>query len=102
MLKKLIFFLSLAFISTSLFSQEKEGVIVEMNTNFGDIRLLLYDSTPLHQANFLKLVKEGFYNDQLFHRVINNFRIQTGDPKFQISHQRRNAWNGWSRIHNSC
>ncbi len=80
MIKKLIFFLSFAIISTSLFSQEKEGLMVEMNTNFGDIRILLYNSTPLHQANFLKLVKEGFYNDQLFHRVVSNFMIQTGDP----------------------
>lgn len=63
-----------------MFSQEKEGRIVEMDTNFGDIRILLYNSTPLHQANFLKLVKEGFYNDQLFHRVISDFMIQAGDP----------------------
>ncbi|GAB4125430.1 MAG: peptidylprolyl isomerase [Raineya sp.] len=41
---------------------------------------VLYDQTPKHKANFLKLAKEGFYNDLLFHRVIQNFMIQGGDP----------------------
>ena len=40
----------------------------------------LYDDTPLHRDNFIKLVKEGFYNDTLFHRVIKDFMIQGGDP----------------------
>ena len=80
MLKKTIFILSIVLYSFNVFSQEKEGVIVEMNTSLGDIQILLYDSTPLHQANFLKLTKDGYYNDQLFHRVIKSFMIQTGDP----------------------
>lgn len=46
----------------------------------GDITVLLYGDTPLHRDNFLKLVREGYYDGVLFHRVINEFMIQTGDP----------------------
>lgn len=51
-----------------------------IQTDFGDMKVKLYNSTPLHRDNFIKLVNEGFYNDLLFHRVINNFMIQGGDP----------------------
>lgn len=53
---------------------------VEIKTSLGDITVMLYGDTPAHQANFLKLVKEGYYNNVLFHRVINEFMVQTGDP----------------------
>ena len=43
--------------------------------------VVLYDNTPFHCENFIKLVNDGFYNGQLFHRVINNFMIQAGDPQ---------------------
>lgn len=56
------------------------NVKVKMKTNMGDITLLLYDETPLHRDNFIKLVKDGFYEDLLFHRVIKEFMIQGGDP----------------------
>jgi cyclophilin family peptidyl-prolyl cis-trans isomerase len=46
----------------------------------GDITLVLYDDTPIHRDNFIKLVKEKFYDGILFHRVIPNFMIQGGDP----------------------
>jgi len=49
---------------------------VLLQTNMGDIAIRLSDSTPLHRDNFLKLVKEGFYDSVLFHRVIKNFMIQ--------------------------
>lgn len=53
---------------------------VKIQTTLGDITVRLYDETPLHRDNFLKLAKEGYYDGTLFHRVIKNFMIQGGDP----------------------
>ena len=53
---------------------------VKIETSYGDMVVKLYNETPLHRDNFLKLVSEGTYNDVLFHRVINQFMIQGGDP----------------------
>lgn len=53
---------------------------VVISTTEGDIEIVLYGDTPKHQANFLKLVKEGYYDGTLFHRVINEFMVQAGDP----------------------
>jgi len=55
--------------------------LAEISTNFGNIIVKLYDSTPLHRDNFIKLVKAGFYDSLLFHRVIDGFMIQGGDPE---------------------
>lgn len=55
--------------------------LVEFNTTEGNFTVRLFGDTPKHRDNFLKLVKEGFYNDVLFHRVINEFMVQTGDPE---------------------
>lgn len=52
---------------------------VLFETNKGNIRIALYNVTPLHRDNFLKNVREGWYDGQLFHRVISKFMIQTGD-----------------------
>lgn len=57
------------------------GVKVRMKTNMGDVTILLYDETPLHRDNFVKLVNDGFYEGLLFHRVIKEFMIQGGDPE---------------------
>lgn len=54
---------------------------VYLETNYGRLVLKLYNSTPLHRDNFLKLVKEGYYDGLLFHRVIKDFMIQGGDPE---------------------
>lgn len=53
---------------------------VLLETTFGDIELALYNETPQHRDNFIKLVNEGAYDGVLFHRVIKDFMIQTGDP----------------------
>lgn len=54
-------------------------ITVLIKTTLGDIKIILYDSTPLHRDNFLKLVKAGVYDNVIFHRVIKDFMIQTGD-----------------------
>ena len=53
---------------------------VKIETMLGDIIVRLYDETPIHRDNFVKLAKEGYYDGTLFHRVIKNFMIQGGDP----------------------
>lgn len=65
-------------LSTQGFSKKETLVLIE--TEQGNIKIKLYNETPLHRDNFIKLAKEGFYNDLLFHRVIKNFMIQGGDP----------------------
>ncbi len=51
-----------------------------ISTSLGDIKVMLYDATPLHRDNFVKLVQEGFYDGTLFHRVVPGFMAQGGDP----------------------
>ena len=76
---KQIVTLSLLLVAQFIFSQEKKPDVI-IQTPHGDIKIILYDKTPKHKANFLKLAKEGYYDDLLFHRVIPNFMIQGGDP----------------------
>ena len=61
-------------------TQQQPDPVVEIKTTLGDIKVRLYNDTPLHRDNFLKLVGEGFYDGVLFHRVIDGFMVQTGDP----------------------
>jgi cyclophilin family peptidyl-prolyl cis-trans isomerase len=58
----------------------KKYQVVEISTDLGNIYIWLYEETPRHRENFLKLSKEGFYNGTVFHRVIKDFMIQGGDP----------------------
>ena len=64
--------------STVKKKDRKRDVLIQ--TTMGDIAIRLSDSTPLHRDNFLKLVKVGYYDSVLFHRVIKDFMIQGGDP----------------------
>ena len=59
----------------------KKYTVVEITTNLGVMEVALFDATPKHRDNFLKLVESGFYNDLLFHRIQKDFMIQGGDPK---------------------
>ncbi len=52
-----------------------------IETDFGNMKVMLYNTTPLHRDNFIKLAKEGFYDGLLFHRVISGFMMQGGDPE---------------------
>ena len=60
-------------------NNEKQALVL-ISTNLGDIKLVLYNETPQHRDNFIKLVKEKMYDGTLFHRVMNTFMIQGGDP----------------------
>jgi cyclophilin family peptidyl-prolyl cis-trans isomerase len=69
-------------------------VKVEMVTDHGTIRIMLYNETPLHRDNFIKLVKEHYYDSLLFHRVIRGFMIQGGDPDSKRAKQGVELGNG--------
>ena len=73
----LIFSLNLVLISTCAQTLSKETVLIE--TAYGKMTVKLYEETPLHKANFLKLVNQNVFDSLLFHRVINGFMIQGGD-----------------------
>lgn len=89
MTKKVLFLLFFIVISVFSFAQkvdkQKKDVskeyYVKIETSYGDMVVKLYNETPLHRDNFIKLVKEGTYDGLIFHRVINQFMIQGGDPK---------------------
>uniref|UniRef100_A0AB33J2M6 peptidylprolyl isomerase n=1 Tax=Prevotella sp. GTC17259 TaxID=3236795 RepID=A0AB33J2M6_9BACT len=79
-MKQFIYTIALLLFPLSLMAQNdtlRHEVLLE--TTKGNIRIVLYNETPLHRDNFLKLVREGYYDGNLFHRVINRFMIQTGD-----------------------
>lgn len=76
-------FLSLCILvlcSVSLSAKAPEVKFVELTTNKGKILFKLYNETPLHRDNFIKLIRAKYFEGQLFHRVIANFMIQGGDP----------------------
>jgi cyclophilin family peptidyl-prolyl cis-trans isomerase len=83
----ILIFLTLSFLVVSCKKKSEDTVsdttvykLVKIETDFGNMTVWLYSETPLHRDNFLKLTSEHFYDSLIFHRVINNFVIQGGDP----------------------
>lgn len=68
--------------------------LVRLETTMGNITVKLYNETPKHRDNFIKLVKEGTYDSTLFHRVIKNFMIQAGDPQSKTATDTTTLGNG--------
>lgn len=90
-MKKSILFLTLILLAVKFTSAQPDSTIVqkdtatidrivEIKTDFGVMKVKLYNATPQHRDNFIKLVQAGFYDSLLFHRVIRGFMIQGGDP----------------------
>jgi cyclophilin family peptidyl-prolyl cis-trans isomerase len=77
----------------NLYGQETRKK-VKVITKYGDIIIELYNETPQHRDNFIKLAKEGFYDDLLFHRVINEFMVQGGDPESKDAEEGARLGNG--------
>lgn len=74
--------------------KKTEMTKVLLKTSMGDIVIALYDETPLHKENFIKLVNDKYYDGVLFHRIIQNFMIQTGDPESKTAKPGQMLGNG--------
>src|ERR1700679_1928799 len=70
----------LLLVLSTAFAKGPKNQYVRIKTSYGECIIRLYNETPQHRDNFIKLTKQGFYNGTLFHRVIQNFMIQGGDP----------------------
>jgi len=86
----------LLLISTISFAQKKskKDYLVTLNTKYGTMHLVLFDDAPLHKANFVKLVEQKFYDSLLFHRIIDGFMIQGGDPESKTAKPNQRLGNG--------
>ncbi|MAY84250.1 MAG: peptidylprolyl isomerase [Flavobacteriales bacterium] len=87
--KKTCLLISLTLLMCSLGAQDRVKIV----TTQGVIVVKLYENTPIHRENFIKLVKKGFYDSTSFHRVIKDFMIQGGDPQSKPS-------SGYTRVGN--
>jgi cyclophilin family peptidyl-prolyl cis-trans isomerase len=76
----LAFFALVISASNSFAQKKKKDFVITIGTEYGEMVVMLYDATPKHKENFLKLAKDGYYNGTTFHRIIKNFMIQGGDP----------------------
>jgi len=79
-LKSIILSLSFVLFSKLNYSQTYSPEIIQISTVYGNMKVRLFNETPQHRDNFIKLVREHFYDSLLFHRIIEGFMIQGGDP----------------------
>jgi peptidyl-prolyl cis-trans isomerase B (cyclophilin B) len=92
-MKRLFFAVLFVSIGLSGYSQ-KNDYVVTIKTKFGDMVAILYDETPKHKANFIKLANEHYFDSLLFHRVIEGFMIQGGDPESKKAKKGQHLGNG--------
>ena len=78
----------------SFVKKKEKFTFVEISTNYGEMKFKLYNETPLHRENFIKLTQEDFFDSLLFHRVINDFMIQGGDPDSKAAAEGKMLGNG--------
>ncbi len=81
-MKRIITTLFVTVLITSC-AQDKKDYVVTIKTSYGDMVAILYDETPKHKANFIKLAKEHYFDSLLFHGVMKDFMIQGGDPDYK-------------------
>lgn len=93
MLKHSIFVLLIVSLSSKTHSQKKDFVVT-INTKYGNMIAILYNETPKHKANFVKLANEHYFDSLMFHRVIAGFMIQGGDPNSKKAKPGENLGNG--------
>jgi cyclophilin family peptidyl-prolyl cis-trans isomerase len=96
-MNRIAILLVFASISVNLLYGQTETQVetkVQIETDFGTIKIKLYNETPLHHDNFIKLIKDSFYTDLLFHRVIQGFMIQGGDPESKNAEPGKQLGNG--------
>lgn len=79
-LTRLVFSFILTYLFMSSSCNTEKDQVITLSTKFGDMKMILFDDTPQHKENFIKLVKDGTYDGTIFHRVIKGFMIQGGDP----------------------
>ncbi|RZK50629.1 MAG: peptidylprolyl isomerase [Pedobacter sp.] len=91
-MKKLLLLLSCLPLLVS--AQKVKPQYVSISSPHGKVYIRLYDETPLHRDNFIKLAKQGYYDGVLFHRVIKDFMIQGGDPNSRGAHPDSALGNG--------
>lgn len=85
---KNILFLTVGLVLT-LSACAKKDYLVTVKTSYGDIKIILYDQTPQHKANFLKLAQSGDYDSTIFHRIIKDFMIQGGDVNAKPGNEKK-------------
>jgi cyclophilin family peptidyl-prolyl cis-trans isomerase len=93
-MKRIVAIILLFLVNQQLTAQNKRDYLITITTPWGDMHAILYEQTPLHKANFLKLVDDKFYDGLLFHRIINTFMVQGGDPDSRTAKQGTILGNG--------
>jgi cyclophilin family peptidyl-prolyl cis-trans isomerase len=79
-IKTIIITIPIVIITSCSSSKNNGNTLISLKTSLGEIKIRLYDSTPVHRDNFIKLVNSGVYDNVSFHRIIKDFMIQAGDP----------------------